>query len=347
MSNIKEVAKHAQVSVMTVSRVLNNSASVKEETRQRVFQSMQQLNYVPNQLANALYRGESRTLSVILPDIRNPHFTAVMRGAEDAACAKGYRVILCNTDEDLRKEYDYIQMSYSMRVEGICILPTGDESRGNLQKLKSFGVPFVLIDRPVEGIHADLIKATNEEGALNLVRHLYQKGHHRIAIMVGKHSISTWRELLDGYRRGLLQVGITPTDDWVYHFPSFPHEGALETVVDSILQSTQKPTAIIAGSHFEASQVMHILHRKNVAVPDDMSVACFGDSDPFPHIDKFMTAAEFPVRQLGSLAVDVLLSRISNQMTQPSVTLTVPYSIAPGASTLLKTQNDTTGKIIQ
>ena len=110
-------------------------------------------------------------------------------------------------------------MSYAMRVEGICILPSGDESRGNLQKLKSFGIPFVLIDRPVQGIHADLVKAMNEEGALNLVRHLYQMGHQHIANMIGKHSISTWRELLDGYRRGLQQIGITPLDDFVYQFP--------------------------------------------------------------------------------------------------------------------------------
>ncbi len=340
MPNIQDVAKHAKVSVMTVSRVLNHSPLVKESTRQHVLQAMRDLNYVPNQLTNALYRGESRTLAVIVPDIRNPFFTAVVRGAEDAANERGYRIILCNTDENPEKEYDYIEMSYSIRVEGIAIMASGDESLSNLHKLQSFGIPFVLIDRPVYGIEADIVKGMHEEGAAQLVKYLLEMGHKRIAFMVGKYSISPWRELLTGYQKAFKEAGLNPSEGDVFHFPSFPHEGALQQVLDSILQCNPRPTAIIAGSQFEASQVLQILLRKNISVPHDLSVACFGDSNPYPSMDKFLTSAELPVRQFGTKAIEVLLNRINGNLIQAPFKLALPYSLALRQSVLLRQPNE-------
>lgn len=333
LPNIQDVARHANVSVMTVSRALNNSPLVKESTRQRVLQSMRELNYIPNQLANALYRGESRTFSVIVPDIRNPYFTNVVRGAEDAARSNGYRIILCNTDEDLEKEYDYIEMSYSMRVEGVAIMVSGDESRSNLHRLESFHIPFVLIDRPVRGIRSDIVKGMNEEGANQLVHHLLELGHRRIAIMIGKHSISTWRELQNGYRKAIQGAGLPYSGDLVFHFPSFPHEGALEGVVNSVLHSPGEPTAVIAGSQFEASQVIHILHKKNVRVPEDLSVACFADADPYPYMDNFLTSAELSGHQFGQFAVELLLSRVDGKAQASPARVALPYTIVPRGST--------------
>ena len=137
---------------MTVSRVINDSARVSPETRRRVEDAIAELGYVPSRLARGLIRQRTGTLGVIVPDVANPFFTLIVRGAEDVARRAGYRALLCDTRADLEVEREVIEELIAHRVEGILIAPVSDRSKPHLRRLASFGVPFVLVDRAVPGV---------------------------------------------------------------------------------------------------------------------------------------------------------------------------------------------------
>src|SRR5262245_63845634 len=139
---IKDVARQAGVSAMTVSRVINGAASVSPSTRARVEEAIAQLGYVPSRLARGLSARRTGTLALIVPDVANPFFTLIVRGAEDVARRAGYRIILCDTRSDLTLERDVIEEMIAHRVEGIAIAPVSDRSRLHLRRLARFGVPF-------------------------------------------------------------------------------------------------------------------------------------------------------------------------------------------------------------
>src|SRR6266540_4522589 len=177
---IKDVARQAGVSQMTVSRVINGSANVSPEARRRVEHAISELGYVPSRLARGLSGRRTGTLALIVPDVANPFFTLIVRGAEDSARRAGYRVILCDTRADLTVEREVIEEMIAHRVEGILIAPVSDRSREHLRRLARFGLPFVLVDRTVPGVNSDVVLGENKEGARQLVDHLVELGHRRI-----------------------------------------------------------------------------------------------------------------------------------------------------------------------
>src|SRR5436190_16770657 len=169
---IRDVARQAGVSAMTVSRVINSSPSVSSATRSRVEHAIADLGYVPSRLARGLSRQRTGTLALIVPDVANPFFTLIVRGAEDVARRAGYRVLLCDTHADLTVEREVIEEMIAHRVEGIVIAPVSDRSRDHLRRLARFGVPFVLVDRTVAGVEADAVLGDSAVGAQQLVEHL-------------------------------------------------------------------------------------------------------------------------------------------------------------------------------
>src|ERR687887_495477 len=154
---IHDVASHAGVSAMTVSRVINESPRVSDETRRRVEASIAKLGYVPNRLARGLIQRKTHTFGVIVPDVANPFFTLVVRGVERVAWRAGYHVILCDTQGDLERERGYLEDMLAFQVDGVLIAPAGDRSRSNLRLLTRNHVPFVLIDRTITGFDADVV----------------------------------------------------------------------------------------------------------------------------------------------------------------------------------------------
>src|SRR5215207_1652368 len=176
---------------MTVSRVINDSERVSPDTRRRVEQAIADLGYVPSRLARGLIRQKTGTLALIVPDVANPFFTLIVRGAEDAARRAGYRMILCDTRSDLTIEGEVIEEMIAHRVEGIAIAPVSDRSKSHLQRLAKFGIQFVLIDRTVPDVDCDVVIGDSAGGARRLVDHLIALGHRRIGFIVESDEVST------------------------------------------------------------------------------------------------------------------------------------------------------------
>jgi LacI family transcriptional regulator len=310
-TTLHEVARRAGVSAMTVSRVVNGRGSVDSETRQRVEEAIQALDYVPNRIARGLISQKTQTIGIIVPDIVNPFFALVVRGAESAARKAGYRVLLCNSEGDLRLEREYIEDLVAHRVEGLLLAPASDRSRSSILSLLRGGIPLVLIDRALPDADCDLIVCDNAQGARRLIEHLIAIGHREIAHVSDAEDTSTGRERLRGYREALEAAGIP-----------FQPELVIRTTVDriggyraaqEILARDPLPTAIFAVNNMTAVGTMEALRERGLSVPKDMGLVCFDDVEHLAVLSPILTVIDQPAETFGSLGVQLLLERMTGK----------------------------------
>src|SRR5689334_15076970 len=200
---------------MTVSRVINGRDGVDAETQRRVEDAIAALHYVPNRIARGLISQKTETLGLIVPDVANPFFAPVVRGAETAARRAGYRLLLCNSEGDLRLEREYIEDLVAHRVEGLLLAAASDRSRTVLLPLLPGGCPLVLVDRSLPETDCDLFVSDNVSGARRMVEHLIAVGHREIAHITDAEDTSTGRERLRGYSEALAAAGIVGGEELV------------------------------------------------------------------------------------------------------------------------------------
>ncbi|CAM4323797.1 LacI family DNA-binding transcriptional regulator [Paenibacillus tarimensis] len=314
MVTIYDIAAKANVSAMTVSRVINNTGKISDKTRAKVRKVMEELNYVPNHNARSLVLQQTRSIFLLITDITNPFYTTLARGAEDAARKSGYRLLFGNSDENLAKEVDYIQTILTTRVDGVLIAPAGDPSLPHLDTLKKHNVPFVLLDREVPGIECDIVLGDSKDGARRLVEHLISQGHKRIALVNGSSSVSSARLRLQGYQEALKLGGVECRDEYLFEAgfgPSHDPHG-IKCWFDGL---SEQPTAIMAGNNVLALAIIRLLHERGLKVPDDLSVVCFDDLGPFAEIDPFLTVAAQQAYQFGYLGIQLLIGRLAERET--------------------------------
>jgi LacI family transcriptional regulator len=293
---------------MTVSRVINNSGRISENTRAKIMSVMHEMNYVPNSVARSLVMQKSMILSLLIPDITNPFFTTLARGAEDTAKNGGYKLLFGNSDEDYLKEKEYVETIVSTRVDGVLFAPAGDQSLQNLHFLEKHKVPFVMLDREVPGIRSDRVVGDSKAGAMKLMEHLINLGHRRIVLINGQSDVSTARMRYAGYLESLAH----------YHIPYDPHlvittgfkSSAQFPELERLLLDPDAPTALFAANNFIAIEVMRTLRKLNIQVPEHISVVSFDDMGEHLTLDPFLTAVTQPAYQFGSLGMQLLIERI-------------------------------------
>lgn len=314
MVTIYDIAKKANCSAMTVSKVINNTGKISETTRQRIQQIMIEMNYVPNSNARSLVLQQTKLLSLLIADITNPFYTTLTRGAEDEAKRLGYQLLFSNSDESIIKEKEYIETVLSARVAGVMITPVGDPSLDHLQLLEQYGIPFVLIDREVPGVNADTVLGDSKEGARKLTEHLLELGHRRIAMINGRLETSTARYRLEGYKETLLANGIQWDEQLVMEM-GYTQTNA-EEYIEKLLDSLQPPTAIFAANNLIALAVIRSLRHKGYRVPEDMSIVCFDDLEADYVLDPFLTVASQPAYDFGTIGMQTLIDRIQGNQEQ-------------------------------
>ncbi|MFD0692980.1 LacI family DNA-binding transcriptional regulator [Paenibacillus sp. GCM10027628] len=331
MITIYDIAEKAGVSAMTVSRVINNTGRISEATRKRVRKVMEELHYIPNSMARSLVLQKTNILSLLITDITNPFYTTIARGAEDAAKRSGFRLLFGNSDENYAKEKDYVDMILSTRVDGVLFAPTGDDSLEHLLQLQKHNIPFVVLDREVPGIEADVVLGDSKEGARKLVEHLIGLGHRRIALINGSQDVSTARLRHLGYREAHTLNGLPIDDSLIIHvnYRDFHDESAL----DALLKQPEPPTAIFAANNMLAVGVIQALRKRGLQVPQDLSVACFDDFVHAEAINPFLTVAAQPAYQFGSLGMQLLIERIEGETVQVNRKLILPCELQIRAST--------------
>jgi LacI family transcriptional regulator len=310
-ATLREVALRAGVSAMTVSRVVNGADHVDPETQRRVQEAIVELDYVPNRLARGLVSQKTKTIGVIVPDVVNPFFAPVVRGAESTARKAGYRVLLCNTEGDLRLEREYVGDLVAHRVEGLIIAPASDGSRMCLSPLLKAGFPIVLLDRSLPGMDCDQVVSDSIAGARRLVEHLLRVGHRRIAHITDTEDVSTGRDRLEGYRQALEAHGIEVSEELIYR-TTVDRIGGYRAA-QQILTLDRLPTAIFAVNNMTVVGAMLALRERGLTVPRDMGLVCYDDIEHLAVLSPFMTVVDQPAETFGRVGAQLLLERISGK----------------------------------
>ncbi len=310
MSNIYDVAKRARVSAATVSAVLNDSAFVSADLKARVLSAVTTLGYHPNLLARSLAKQRTQTLGMIVPDIANPFFPEVVRGAEDVAHAAGYSLLIASTDNDLRKEEVYLRLFLAKRVDGVVLTKAPGRMPPELQQaFAKAAVPVVLLARTVPGFTTDVVELDDKGAAYEGVTHLLRLGYRRVGFIGGLHGASTSRKRLDGYKAALRAARIKLD-------PSLVTEGdfRVESGYKEGLQLLKgRPDAVFIANYLMTVGFMEALRQYRLRCPEDVAlVTC----DDYPWMDSFsprLTTIDLPKRELGAAAARLLVERIAKK----------------------------------
>jgi len=312
---MRQVAERAGVSAMTVSRVINESPRVSEEARTRVEAAIAELGYVPNRLASGLIRRKTGAIGVIVPDVANPFFTLVVRGAEEVAWRAGYHVILCNTQGDLERERGYLEDMLAFQVEGLLIVPVGDRSRPSLRVLKKNDVPFVIIDRSIAGHDGDLVQGDSVGGARRLVEHLIGLGHRHIGMVTETSEVSTARDRLQGYKEALAAAHIQFRPELIVEASAID-VGAAHDATLKLLDLLDPPTAIFSVNNIAVVGVAEAARERGLEIPHDLALVCFDDIEHASRFLPFLTVMAQPAETFGTIATQLLLDRLAGQVSE-------------------------------
>jgi len=307
MANIYDVAKRARVSVATVSAVLNESAFVSADLKTRVRSAVAALGYQPNLLARSMARQKTQTLGMIVPDIANPFFPEVVRGAEDVAHAAGYTLLIVSTDNSIPKEDVYLRLFLAKRVDGVILTKAPGRMPPELQRaFAKAGVPVVLLARTVSGFVTDAVELDDKGAAYDGVTHLLRLGYRRVAFVGGLRGASTSRKRLDGYRAALRDANV-PLEPALITEGDFRVESGYRAGLD-VLKS--RPDAVFIANYLMTVGFMEALRQYRMRCPEDVAlVTC----DDYPWMDSFsprLTTIDLPKRELGAAAAQLLVERI-------------------------------------
>lgn len=310
MTSLTDVAKRAQVSIATVSRVINNSDKVVPETREAVHRAMRELGYKPNRVARRLRQrgGKRHLLGLIIPDIQNPFFAEMARGVEDVAYSSEFAVMLCNSDDNLKKEQFYLDVMQSESVDGI-ILPPINERDPAVLKLIETGIPVVTVDRILTHPAVDKVEVDNRRGAAEAVEFMIKRGHRRIGLIAGRPNVSTSRERRLGYEDAMRAHGL-PIDPDCIRVGDFKQASG-SAFTDELLSLAQPPTALFVLNNLMAVGAIEAIHRRKLRIPRDIAIVGFDDLPWAEALDPPLTVVRQPAYEVGQAACELILKRLS------------------------------------
>jgi len=338
--SIYDVARQARVSVFTVSAVINNKGRVSSTLARRVEAAIAKLNYRPNLLARSLAKQQTHTFGMVVTDIANPFFPAIVRAAEDAAQKAGYSVLLCNSDDKQDKEALYLELLISKRVDGIILNKTpGAFSPAQRSMLADAKIPIVLLMRTCPGLKTDIVQTNDHQGALDAVAHLARIGHRRIALVGGPLHVSNARARKQGYLQALESAGLE-------FDPRLVYEGDYR--IDSGHRAGRallphRPDALLVTNYLMTVGLMSAADEIGMRCPEDFALVSFDD---YPWLGCFrprLTTIELPKYELGDAAVRLLLERIQGKDGRTeTVTLLPQLRVRESCGFMQKNQPTTT-----
>ena len=307
INTIKDVAKMANVSIKTVSRVINNSPEVAEDTKNKVLNIIKKLNYRPSELARSLATKRSKVLGVIISDITNPFYAELVRGIDDFASSKGYHIIISNTDGIRKKEIECLDTLLKRRVDGIIFTYARLKSEEILD-LFSNGFPIILVNRTISGLNSNYIIANDRLGAKLATKHLVELGHVRIGLVSGKKDQTGGMWRTEGYLEILKTYNIK-IDNNLIKEGNWTQDSGFK-LTKELINLKERPTAIFYENDLMAFGGLNYIHSIGLKVPNDISVVGFDDII-FSSLECVgLTTIRVPKYQIGYLAAKNLISII-------------------------------------
>jgi len=307
---IYDVAKVAQVSISTVSKVINRTGNISEKTRNRVLQVMEDLNYRPSVVASALTGKPTNTIGLLIPDLANPFFAEIARSVEDRGHESGFNLMICSTDNDPEKENQYISLMRQKSVDGI-ILASGLKSDTAIKKLVENKIPVAVIARDMPMLAVNAVLVDDFAGGYLATSHLISLGHRRIAIVAEDLRVMSSRERVRGYRHALEEAGIA-YDDNLLQVSDFTVEGGRRAVL-RLLEMPERPTAVFACNDLLAVGAMRAAKEFGLVIPDDLSVVGFDNTIFAEIVDPGLTTVAQPIVDMGRQVMELLIEEIQGK----------------------------------
>jgi LacI family transcriptional regulator len=313
LANIKDVAKAAGVSVSTVSRVINDSASVVPDKRQAVRTAMEKLQYRPNSLARALVNSRSDCIGLLVGEIDSPFFGQLMAGVHHVVHESGKHVIVTAGYHHADKERDSIRFLLDRRCDALVIhskaLPDDE-----LVKLLELDVPIVIINRLIKGWEHRCVYLDNEYGAYLATRHLLTRGHRDVAYIGTNIAIEDGADRVHGYRRALEEFSIAFSERKVVR--SFLDEEGGHYAMAEVLSRNLGITAVFAYNDAMAAGAITLLQDSGHRVPEEISVVGFDDVILARLLNPRLTTIRYPVYEMGALAASIVLHQLNSKFTR-------------------------------
>ena len=313
-TTIKDIAAKTGLSVTTVSLVLNNKPSkISQETRKLVLETARELCYRPNQLAVGLIKKRTKTLGLIVSDIRNSFFSSLAKGIEDECRKNGWTVFLCNTSDQHERDLEYIDVLASKGVDGILYCMSMDSDVEKFQEsqalLSRLNLPYIMLDRTCNLPGVFSVKVDHFTGGLLATRHLLELGHREIACVRGPIHLEDCNARLEGYKAALAERGIA-------YDPTLIQEGSYDmpsgiTAMEALLP--RRPSAVFAFNDMMAYGVYKALKHHGLSIPQDISVVGYDDIFASEILEVPLTTIHQPVRRVGEAAARRLLSIIEGE----------------------------------
>ncbi|MEL7657704.1 MAG: LacI family DNA-binding transcriptional regulator [Bacillota bacterium] len=313
MTPIQEVAKKANVSVATVSRVLNNNIYVKQETREKVMQAIKELNYSPNLSGRILRRNETKVVLILLPTISNPFYAKAVTGIRHVADKMGYLTLICNTESSKEKEMEFLDLLKYKQADGAIIM-SHDMEIDKLEEIRE-SHPIVQCFEYQQSNKLSYVSVDNEKAAYDAVDYLIQIGHSKIGLVGCHPAYSSAVQREEGYKKALSGAGIELDPNLIirgdYGFKS-GYDCAIE-----LMERNQKPTAIFAISDMQAIGVIKALKTIGLRVPQDVSVMGFDNITMAEIYDPSVTTVYQPAYKIGSKAMTILIEELKSETYKP------------------------------
>jgi LacI family transcriptional regulator len=313
---MRHVAMLADVSIATVSAVINGTAAVRPERKKRVLDAMAALNYFPDAIARGLKTGKTNALGVVVPDITNPFYPEVIRGVEDIARQAGYSVLLCDSNEDPRREADHLNSLFSRRVDGVLLACCVDSTAVSGTFRGRY--PVVYIDRVPPVAFEGAVSSDNILAGAMATRHLLDLGHQRIAMVVGHLGLSPHRDRLEGFRKAMQESHLPILDEYLIA-GDLQIEDSLRTC-RQLLDLPNPPTAIMVGNNKLLLGVLAGLEERAIRVPHQISILGFDDYLWNRYFSPSLTAIAQSTFEMGKRACELLLHSIENHQEHETST---------------------------
>lgn len=311
---ITDVAKKSGVSLATVSRVLNNSGYVKDETRERVLNVIKDTNYSPSAIARSLSKNRTNTIGVIVPDITNSYFGEIIKGISEVAEVSDLNIILFNTDNNIEKEIKALDALKSQRIRGAIMTPNfGDDELNSkyISKLENLDIPIVLVAADVKYANLNGVFVDNMKGAFDATNILIKEGHTKIGIIRGHKSSKAAMDMFMGYHKALCGSNIEIREDYNY-FADYRLDIAYD-ITKNILKMQDRPTALLVSSNMMTLGSVKAIMEEKLSIPDDMAIIGINKIDVFDLVGIGITYVDDSAYELGGTAMGVLNELISKE----------------------------------
>ena len=321
-ATIYDIAKKANVSISTVSRVFNGSPLVCKKTKKKVQKIIEEMNYIPSAIARSLVCQSSKTIGLIVSDVTNPFFTDAIDGIESILSSQGFTAFLCDTRYSLERENRYITQMLEKRVDGIIIFSAYASDANLITKTKNI-IPLVSVQSIFKEV--DCINTTDEEGAFEAVDYLIKLGHKNIAFLVYDYENSTISDRMKGYVKAHKSNGAPVKKEYILKSKFGSNAGYY--LAKELLEKFPEVTAVFAYNDAIALSAYMAINQKGLKIPDDISIVGYDDIELASIVTPKLTTVSQPFYDIGKTAAELLLKRIRENTKSTPQTILLPTKL--------------------